>query len=57
METTTEDCRNIVASLNDGGVGMFGAVRVLLAHAGLPNDDEAVIAAIRIRQALRLLDA
>lgn len=53
---TITDCEDAVASLNEGGMGMFATVRVLLAHAGLAHDDDAVLAAMKVRKALALLD-
>lgn len=53
---TREQAENAVMSLNGGGVDLWYAVRVLLAHAGLPSDDAAVRAALAVRNALAMLD-
>lgn len=53
---TTDECEAAVGSLHDGGCDMEYAVRLLLAHAGLPSDPAAVQHALLVRNALAMLD-
>lgn len=55
-QNATEAAVNAVGSLHDGGIDYWYAVKILLREAGLPHDDAAVDAAIKVRHTLALLD-